>query len=118
MELFRKKAAIVEKIAYLCTMNAKDQNVSYTFYRLGPDFITWFYPIDTTPIDQEILDPNGQIGLEYYEDIPGAVEHLKPFDSHWFMQEENEEALGILREDLVFLSTVFEMIGAHSAGNG
>lgn len=114
MELFRKKTAIVEKIAYLCAMNAKDQNVSYTFYRLGPDFITWFYPIDTTPIDQEILDPNGQIGLEYYEDIPGAVEHLKPFDSHWFMQEENEEALGILREDLVFLSTVFGMIGAHS----
>lgn len=114
MELFRKKAAIVEKIAYLCTMNAKDQNVSYTFYRLGPDFITWFYPIDTTPIDQEILDPNGQIGLEYYEDIPGAVEHLKPFDSHWFMQEENEEALGILREDLVFLSTVFSMSGAYS----
>ena len=114
MELFRKKTAIVEKITYLCAMNAKDQNVSYTFYRLGPDFITWFYPIDTTPIDQEILDPNGQIGLEYYEDIPGAVEHLKPFDSHWFMQEENEEALGILREDLVFLSTVFGMIGAHS----
>lgn len=114
MELFRKKAAIVEKIAYLCTMNAKDQNVSYTFYRLGPDFITWFYPIDTTPIDQEILDPNGQIGLEYYEDIPGAVEHLKPFDSHWFMQEENEEALGILREDLVFISTVFSMSGAYS----
>ena len=114
MELFRKKTAIVEKIAYLCTMNAKDQNVSYTFYRLGPDFITWFYPIDTTPIDQEILDPNGQIGLEYYEDIPGAVEHLKPFDSHWFMQEENEEALGILREDLVFISTVFSMSGAYS----
>ena len=68
-------------------MNANDQNVTYTFYGLGPDFITWFYPLDTTPIDQEILDPNGQIGLEYYEDIPGAIEHLSPFDSEWFMQK-------------------------------
>ena len=48
------------------SMNTKDQNLSYTFYGLGPDFITWFYPVDTSPIDQEILDPEGQIGLEYY----------------------------------------------------
>ncbi len=95
-------------------MNAKDQTQKYTFYRLGPDFISWFYPLDTTPIDKEILDPEGQIGLEYYEDIPGAIEHLRPFDSKWFMQEGNEEALGILREDLVFLSTVFGMNGAYS----
>ena len=96
------------------SMNTKDQNLSYTFYGLGPDFITWFYPVDTSPIDQEILDPEGQIGLEYYEDIPGAVEHLNPFDSKWFMQKGNEEVLGILREDLVFLSTVFSMNGANS----
>ena len=96
------------------SMNTKDQNLSFTFYGLGPDFITWFYPVDTSPIDQEILDPEGQIGLEYYEDIPGAVEHLNPFDSKWFMQKGNEEVLGILREDLVFLSTVFSMNGANS----
>lgn len=96
------------------SMNTKDQNLLYTFYGLGPDFITWFYPVDTSPIDKEILDPEGQIGLEYYKDIPGAVEHLKPFDSNWFMQEGNKEILGILREDLVFLSTVFGMNGAHS----
>ena len=96
------------------SMNTKDQNLSYTFYGLGPDFITWFYPVDTSPIDREILDPEGQIGLEYYEDIPGAVEHLSPFDSKWFMQKGNEEVLGILREDLVFLSTVFSMNGANS----
>lgn len=58
-------------------MNTKDQNLSYTFYGLGPDFITWFYPVDTSPIDQEILDSERQIGLEYYKDIPGAVEHFK-----------------------------------------
>ena len=96
------------------SMNSKDQNLSFTFYGLGPDFITWFYPVDTSPIDQEILDPEGQIGLEYYKDIPGAVEHLSPFDSKWFMQKGNEEVLGILREDLVFLSTVFSMNGANS----
>ena len=95
-------------------MNTKDQNLSYTFYGLGPDFITWFYPVDTSPIDREILDPEGQIGLEYYKDIPGAVEHLNPFDSRWFMQKGNEEVLAILREDLVFLSTVFSMNGANS----
>ena len=96
------------------SMNTKDQNLSYTFYGLGPDFITWFYPVDTSPIDREILDPEGQIGLEYYKDIPGAVEHLNPFDSRWFMQKGNEEVLAILREDLVFLSTVFSMNGANS----
>lgn len=95
-------------------MNTNNQDLTYTFYRLGPEFISWFYPLDTSPIDKEILDPEGQIGLEYYEDIPGAVEHLRPFDSKWFMQEGNEEALGILREDLVFLSTVFGMHGAES----
>lgn len=95
-------------------MKAKGQTQTYTFYRLGPEFISWFYPLDTTPIDKEILDPEGQIGLEYYEEIPGAIEHLRPFDSKWFMQEENEEALYILREDLVFLSMVFDMHGAES----
>lgn len=95
-------------------MNTNNQNLTYTFYRLGPEFISWFYPLDTSPIDKEILDPEGQIGVEYYEDIPGAIEHLRPFDSKWFMQEGNEEALGILREDLVFLSTVFGMHGAES----
>lgn len=95
-------------------MNTNNQNLTYTFYRLGPEFISWYYPLDTTPIDKEILDPEGQIGLEYYEDIPGAIEHLRPFDSKWFMLEGNEEALGILREDLVFLSTVFGMHGAES----
>ena len=95
-------------------MDAKKQTQIYTFYRLGPEFISWFYPLDTAPIDKEILDPEGQIGLEYYEDIPGAIEHLRPFDSKWFMQEGNEEVLNILREDLVFLSTVFSMNGAYS----
>lgn len=102
------------KNVYFCAMNAKDQSPIYTFYRLGPEFISWFYPLDTTPIDKEILDPDGQIGLECYEDIPGAIEHLRNFDSKWFMQEGNEETLGILREDLVFLSTVFSMNGAYS----
>ena len=81
-------------------MNAKDQNPIYTFYRLGPEFISWFYPLDTTPIDKEILDPEGQIGLECYEDIPGAVEHLRNFDSKWFLQDGNEEALQLLREEV------------------
>lgn len=96
------------------TMNDKGQTQRYTFYRLGPEFISWFYPLDTSPLDKEILDPEGQIGLDYYEDIPGAIEHLRPFDSKWFMKEGNEEALNILREDLVFLSTVFSMNGAYS----
>lgn len=29
-------------------MNTKDQNLSYTFYGLGPDFITWFYSVDAS----------------------------------------------------------------------
>ena len=95
-------------------MNDKGQTQRYTFYRLGPEFISWFYPLDTSSLDKEILDPEGQIGLDYYEDIPGAIEHLRPFDSKWFMKEGNEEALNILREDLVFLSTVFSMNGAYS----
>ena len=71
-------------------MNANDQNIIYTFYRLGPSFITWFYPIDPTPIEKEILDPMGQIGTEEFEDFPGAIEHLNPFDPKWFRKKGNE----------------------------
>ena len=95
-------------------MNAKGQEVIYTFYRLGPSFITWFYPIDQTPIEKEILDPDGQIGTEAYEDFPGAIEHLDPFDPKWFLKEENELVCQILIEDLVYLADVFGMNGAYS----
>ena len=95
-------------------MNANDQNIIYTFYKLGPSFITWFYPIDQTPIEKEILDPDGQIGTEAYEDFPGAIEHLDPFDPKWFLKEENELVCQILIEDLVYLAEVFGMNGAYS----
>ena len=97
-------------------MNAKGQDVIYTFtfYRLGPSFITWFYPIDQTPIEKEILDPMGQIGTEDFEDFPGAIEHLNPFDPKWFLKEENELVCQLLIENLVYLSDVFGMNGAYS----
>lgn len=95
-------------------MNANDQNITYTFYRLGPSFITWFYPIDQTPIEKEILDPMGQIGTEDFEDFPGAIEHLNPFDPKWFLKEENELVCQLLIENLVYLSDVFGMNGAYS----
>lgn len=95
-------------------MNANDQNITYTFYRLGPSFITWFYPIDQTPIEKEILDPMGQIGTEDFEDFPGAIEHLKPFDPDWFLKKENEIVCQLLIENLVYLSDVFGMNGAYS----
>ena len=95
-------------------MNANDQNIIYTFYRLGPSFITWFYPIDQTPIEKEILDPMGQIGTKDFENIPGAIEHLNPFDPKWFLKEENELVCQLLIENLVYLSDVFGMNGAYS----
>ena len=95
-------------------MNANDQNIIYTFYKLGPSFITWFYPIDQTPIEKEILDPMGQIGTEDFEDFPGAIEHLNPFDPKWFLKEENELVCQLLIENLVYLSDVFGMNGAYS----
>ena len=95
-------------------MNANDQNIIYTFYKLGPSFITWFYPIDQTPIEKEILDPMGQIGTEDFEDFPGAIEHLKPFDPDWFLKKENELVCQLLIENLVYLSDVFGMNGAYS----
>ena len=95
-------------------MDANDQNITYTFYRLGPSFITWFYPIDQTPIEKEILDPMGQIGTEDFEDFPGAIEHLNPFDPKWFLKEENELVCQLLIENLVYLSDVFGMNGAYS----
>lgn len=95
-------------------MNANDQNIIFTFYRLGPSFITWFYPIDQTPIEKEILDPMGQIGTEDFEDFPGAIEHLNPFDPKWFRKDGNELVCQILIEDLVYLAEVFGMNGAYS----
>lgn len=95
-------------------MNAKGQDVIYTFYKLGPSFITWFYPIDQTPIEKEILDPMGQIGTEDFEDFPGAIEHLDPFDPKWFRKDGNELVCQILIEDLVYLAEVFGMNGAYS----
>ena len=95
-------------------MNANDQNIIFTFYKLGPSFITWFYPIDQTPIEKEILDPMGQIGTEDFEDFPGAIEHLDPFDPKWFRKDGNELVCQILIEDLVYLAEVFGMNGAYS----
>jgi len=101
-------------VCIFALMNANDQNIIYTFYRLGPSFITWFYPIDQTPIEKEILDPMGQIGTEDFEDFPGAIEHLKPFDPDWFLKKENELVCQLLIENLVYLSDVFGMNGAYS----
>ena len=70
--------------------------------------------LSETPIEKEILDPDGQIGTEAYEDFPGAIEHLDPFDPKWFRKDGNELVCQILIEDLVYLAEVFGMNGAYS----
>ena len=39
----------------------------YTFYRIGPDYITWRYPVDVSPL-KEISDRRGLIGPSKYEE--------------------------------------------------
>ena len=76
--------------------------VFLTFYRLGPEFITWSYPVDTTPIE-ELFRADVLIEDRKYKHDDDFVANLKEYDNDKLMTL-SPELLDELKVDLEFLA--------------
>lgn len=85
----------------------------YTIYRLGPEFLTYCYPVDTDPY-KEIYKEDGLIGPDKYRSYPGALEALEENDNTWFIDDDKKEVLELLIHDLKILAEKHGMDGAYS----
>ena len=93
---------------------SKSKNPLFTFYRLGPEYLTWAYPIDPAPIERDILGEDGMIGPAYYKEVPDAIEHLKDYDNEWFKEEERQDVCEHLCHDLLLLAEKHGQSGAYT----
>lgn len=75
----------------------------YTFYRIGPEAITWFYHVDNSCL-KEILDDDGIIGHSFYDNYPDVIENLENYKNDWIRCDAPREALAQLRKDLLLLA--------------
>ena len=71
----------------------------FTFYRIGPCYMSYKYPVDTKVIKEEILNPNGIIGPSYYKkydryDLPITVPKYLPINRDYTISEDNRSYLG------------------------
>lgn len=85
----------------------------FTFYNVGPDMLTYQYPVDTA-VYKEIIDEDGLIGPEKFAAFPGSIEAMKENDNFWFHSDEHKEARILLVKDLLSLARKHEKIGAYS----
>lgn len=91
----------------------------FTFYRIGPCYMSYKYPVDTKVIKEEILNPNGIIGPSYYKKYDRKhcscfVKFLKDYNSSWFNEMVHKEAYDHLVEDLLLLAEKHQKYGAYS----
>ena len=96
----------------------------YTFYRSGTQYLSYKYPVDTSIIKNEILDPDGIIGPKFYmdydyeedaiEQIYSTIEKLKDYDNEWFKDEMREEIHDHLVDDLLYLAEKHNKYGAYT----
>ena len=84
----------------------------YTFYKIGPDYITWRYPVDTTPI-KEFTSPFGAIDATPYKANAEFWKALTNYDN-MALQDCDEELLNSLRSDLLFLAKNHKKYGAYT----
>lgn len=91
----------------------------FTFYRIGPYYMSYQYPVDGKVIEEEILNPDGIIGPSYYEkydeeNSSSSVENLKDYSNSWFTEDIHKEIHDHLVEDLALLAEKHHKYGAYT----
>ncbi len=84
----------------------------YTFYTIGPDYITWSYPVDTTPL-KEITNLTGCINSSAYKNDLDFWQNIKTYNNE-NLKDGNSDLLNQLRSDLMYLATKHKMYGAYT----
>jgi len=85
----------------------------FTFFNIGPDFLTYSYPVDAK-LYREIYDESGLIGPSAYKDSPKALEAMRENDNTWFTEIEHQPESQLLKNDLLCLARQYGKIGAYS----
>lgn len=84
----------------------------YTFYTIGPDYITWSYPVDTTPL-KEITNLTGCIDSSAYRKDEEFWNNIKDYNNDNLLKG-NPALLSRLRNDLKYLATEKKQYGAYT----
>lgn len=84
----------------------------YTFYRIGPDYITWRYPVDTSPI-KEFTRFLGVIDATPYKANTEFWKALTHYDN-LALQDCDEDLLKCLKSDLMHLVRYYKKYGAYT----
>ena len=84
----------------------------YTFYTIGPDYITWSYPVDTTPL-KEITNLTGCLNSSAYKNDPDFWQNIKNYNNE-NLKDGNLDLLNKLRSDLIYLATKHKLYGAYT----
>lgn len=84
----------------------------YTFYKIGPDYITWRYPIDTSPI-KEFTSCLGLIDATKYKANSTSWNALTDYDNS-ALQDCGEDLLKSLKSDLLYLAEKRKKYGAYT----
>lgn len=85
----------------------------FTFYSVGPDMLTYSYPVDVDVL-KDIYEEDGLIGPEKYKNYPGALEAIKDYDNEWFLEDDKDEVRQLLMNDLKELAKKHNRVGAYS----
>ena len=84
----------------------------YTFYTIGPDYITWRYPIDTTPL-KEFTDFLGLIDATPYKANAEFWNAIKDYDD-MTLRKCDEDLLDSFKSDLHLLARRQKLYGAYT----
>lgn len=84
----------------------------YTFYTIGPDYITWSYPVDTTPL-KEITNLTGRIDSSAYRKDEEFWSNIKDYNNDNLLKG-NPALLSRLRNDLKYLAIEKKQYGAYT----
>ena len=84
----------------------------YTFYTIGPDYITWSYPVDTTPL-KEITNLTGCIDSSAYRKDEEFWDNIKNYNNDNLLKG-NPALLSRLRNDLKYLAIEKKQYGAYT----
>ena len=84
----------------------------YTFYRIGPDYITYHYPVDTTPL-KEITNLTGCLDSSAYRKDEEFWHNIVDYNNDE-LRDGNPELLKNLKNDLIYLAKRYKMYGAYT----
>lgn len=94
------------------TLRPRPLKPLYTFYRIGPDYITWRYPVDTEPL-KEFTNPLGLIDASPYRKDPKFWNNIKEYNNDE-LHDGNPELLEMFKRDLIFLAKKHNRYGAYT----